>query len=108
MSTSAMSSGVVINNQQTVTVYDLDEDTDSLAEDEDQDTASGLDDEHEETDPTSVERATVLPAATKLAVEKNDDDDFRPVKKRKVQESNESAEVDEVMKMNVMQWSIPC
>lgn len=90
MSESTVHSGVVINSQQSV--YD-NEDTDSLAEDEDQDTASGLDDE---TDPDNIETATVLPIAVKLAVEKNDDDDdFRPVKKRKVQESSEVAEIDE-------------
>ena len=93
MSESTVHSGVVINSQQSV--YD-NEDTDSLAEDEDQDTASGLDDE---TDPDNIETATVLPTAVKLAVEKNDDDDdFRPVKKRKVQESSEVAEIDEVNK----------
>lgn len=94
MSESTVHSGVMINSQQSV--YD-NEDTDSLAEDEDQDTASGLDDE---TDPASIETATVLPTAVKLAVEKNDDDDddFRPVKKRKLQESSEVAEIDEVNK----------
>lgn len=82
----------------TVTVHDLDEDTDSPVEDDDQDTASGLDDEHEESDPASVERATVPSATTGPAIQKdNDDDDFRPVKKRKVQESNDGEEADEVM-----------
>ena len=96
-----------------VEIHDLDEDTDSVAEDEDQDTASGLGDEHEETNSTSIERAIIIPPSTsieraiiippstKVPIEK-DDDDFRPVKKRKVQENNEGTEVDEVVKMSLI------
>ena len=79
---------------------DLDEDTDSLADDEDQDNNNnGLGDEL--TDFTSVEGAIVTPTATKLPT---DDDDFRPAKRRKAQENNEGTEIDEVvkMKMNLM------
>ena len=78
---------------------DLDEDTDSLADGEDQDIDNGLGDE--QTDSTSAERAIVLPATTKLPI---DDDDFRPAKRRKAQESNEGTENDEVvkLKMNLM------
>lgn len=96
MSELVVDSGVLINNQNTVTVNDLDEDTDSLAEDEDQDII-GLGDEHEQIQTAGVERTI----ATSLPVKKNDDDDddFRPVKKRKVQENNEGAEVDEVVKL---------
>ena len=83
----SVNSNVEINDQ-----HDLDEDTDSLPEDEDQDVPSGLGDEHGETDSTSVERAIAIPQAEK------EDDDFRPVKKRKVQE-NEGTEVDEVVKI---------
>ena len=97
MSELPVGDGARVNNQP-VTVDDLDEDTDSPVEDDDQDTASGLDDEHEENNSASVERATVPSATTSLAVQKgNDDDDFRPVKKRKVQESNDGGEADEVM-----------
>lgn len=91
----SVNDSVTINDEQTVTVNDLDEDTDdSVAEDEDQDTVSGLDNVYEQIDSTGVERAIVLPAATKAPVD--EDDDFRPVKKRKVQENNESNETDEV------------
>ena len=97
MSELPVASGAVTNNQHIVTMHELDEDTDSLVEDDDQDTASGLDDEHqEEIDSAGVERAAV---STNQAVQKDndDDDDFRPVKKRKVQESNDGGEPDEVM-----------
>lgn len=79
----SVNSDVEISNQ-----HDLDEDTDSLPEDEDQDIVSGLRDEHGET-----ERANAIPPTTKVG---KDDDDFRPAKKRKVQENNEGTEVDEV------------
>ena len=77
--------------------HDLDEDTDSLPEDEDQDTANVLGDEHEHTDSTGAERAIVLSAKTS----EKDDDDFRPAKKRKAQEGSEGMEVDEVVKMKI-------
>ena len=98
----SVNSNVEINNQ-----HDLDEDTDSLPEDEDQDiaSASGLGDEYGETDSTSVERAIVIPPTTKV---EKDDDDFRPVKKRKVQENNEGTEVDEVCSENENQGIIVC
>lgn len=100
MSELPVGSGAVTNNQHIVTMHELDEDTDSPVEDDDQDTASGLDDEHEEEiDSAGVERAAV---STNQAVQKdNDDDDFRPVKKRKVQESNDGGEPDEVMECDI-------
>ena len=99
MSELPVGSGAVTNNQHIVTMHELDEDTDSPVEDDDQDTASGLDDEHEEEiDSAGVERAAV---STNQAVQKDNDDDFRPVKKRKVQESNDGGEPDEVMECDI-------
>ena len=101
MSELPLGSGAVTNNQHIVTMHELDEDTDSPVEDDDQDTASGLDDEHEEEiDSAGVERAVM---STNQAVQKDndDDDDFRPVKKRKIQESNDGGEPDEVMECDI-------
>ena len=104
MSELPVGSGAVTNNQHIVTMHELDEDTDSPIEDDDQDTASGLDDEHEEEiDSAGVERAAV---STNQAVQKDDDDDFRPVKKRKVQESNDGGEPDEVMECDITECCI--
>ena len=49
-----------------------------------------------------IERAIVLPAASKLLVK--EDDDFQPVKRRKVQENNTSTEVDEVVCSDFVSW----
>ena len=92
MSELAVDGSVVTNNQQVE-----DEDTDSLAEDEDQDAINDLGSEPVQNDSTGVEQAIILAPVTTLPVKKDDDDDFKPVKKRKIQESNENGEVDEVV-----------